>query len=379
MALVCILCTVTGLCGCSSTTIDFTGVSGTDIDYGDSTKYGTYYDQLNDFQKKLYVALLEPISKAEAKIELKNINAVDMKRDCFAVTTAIQYDHPEYFWFTGGYAYSGSKEPFAENADFTLEPTYYSYVTSFFSANSKQEKLEKEVAKVAKLAEEHSSDDHERIIFVHDYLIKNAKYDHDGLEEYYQTSHNPSCEYIFSAYGCLVEGDTVCSGYAKAFQLIMTKLGYECTYVTGDAGEAHGWNCMYLDGEGYYIDVTWDDPDYDKEIPYYEYALITSADLNKTHTVDMTFFETPVCNATTYNYYRYNGYFDEEYDFDTAKSILEKQSGNDAMYIRFGSVTELGKAYKDIVENGKYKSISGISGKSQFDYNETHCTLTFIK
>lgn len=362
----------------SSDTYDFSGVQAPEEDDRDSTSYTSYYGQLTDFQKSIYDALLASIGDADSTITISNVNIADFDKNCLTATTAIQYDHPEYFWYTGGYSYKTSRVLFEEQGEITFEPIYYDYASGFFDADGKLEKLQSAVSKVAELAKQHSSDDYERMIFVHDYLIENAIYDHDGLDEYYKTSHSPSSEYIFSAYGCLVNGKTVCSGYAKAFQLIMLELGYDCSYVTGDAGEAHGWNCVYLDGEGYYVDVTWDDPDLEKETSFYNYAFITSEALSRTHTVDMP-FEEPVCTATEYNYFLRRGYYSETYDFTTASAILSQQSNNSSAHIQFGSVEELGKAYTDIIENNKLGQIPGADSFTSYYYNEDHYTLTFLK
>ena len=344
-----------------------------------STSYRSYYNQLTSEQKKFYDAILPVIANAEKQVTFSNVNAntSDFKDDCFTATTAIQYDHPEYFWYTGGFSYSFSRMTFENNGTVVLEPIYYEYVSALYNSKSQHSELEKAVKNVASLARSHSSNDYERIMFVHDYLIENAIYDHDALKEYYKTSHNPSCEYIFSAYGCLVNKKTVCSGYAKAFQLILQELGYECSYVTGDAGEAHGWNCVYLDGEGYYVDVTWDDYDLEHETPMYNYAFITSNALSRTHTVDML-FPAPVCNATTYNYFRQNGYYCADYSFKSASEIMSKQANNEAVHIQFGSLNDWEEAYNELIRNGKAANINGIDNFQKITYNKDHYTLTFF-
>ncbi len=344
----------------------------------ESTKYETYYSQLTDYQKSIYNVLLPAIRNAEKKIKISDVDITAFKRDCLRVVTAIHYDHPEYFWFRGGYSFDYSRIRFRQNADIEFEPMYYDYATSFFNAEDKYNKLMSAVKNIADLAKAHSSDGYDQIVYVHDYLIENAIYDHDGLEEYYKTSHSPSCEYIFSAYGCLVDKKTVCSGYAKAFQLIMRELGYDCSYITGEAGEPHGWNCIYLDGEGYYVDITWDDPDYEKETPLYNYAFITSEALLRTHKLDLE-FETPVCNAKEYNYFVHEGFYDEEYDFKTASSILSAQADRSSAHIQFGSLSELGRAFNELIENNKFRQIPGVNNFKQYVYNEEHYTLTLIK
>ncbi len=358
----------------STSEVDFSAVEPPVVQTDDSTAYTTYYNQLTDYQKSIYDSLAETISKGGEKIVFNNVNINDFYDNCFTASVAFQYDHPEYFWFKGGYSSESSRESFKEIGKIVFEPEYYGYVTGFYDCDSKAKELDDAVNKVASLAKDHSNDDYERIIFVHDYLIKNAYYDHDALEEYFKSTRSPSCEYIFSAYGCLVNGKTVCSGYAKAFQLIMDRLGYDCIYVTGDAGEAHGWNCIFLEGEGYYIDITWDDYDLDSNAPAYNYCFITSEVLARTHTLD-TEYETPVCNATKYNYYLYREYYLEKYSFDAASEIFEKQSGNDTYHIQFASLEELGKAYEDLIEKGKLLDIDGVDKNSKYHYNEDHYTL----
>ncbi len=361
----------------SSPQQDFSDIGSQTPDSSGSS-LGSYYDQLTPFGKKLYESFIPTVSECDDEFTITNVNVEDFKGSIRNVAVALQYDHPEYFWFTGGLVYTIYKSPAEETGKIVIEPTYYDYAEGFFSAESQQEKLQKEIKRVAELAKNHSSDDYERMIFVHDYLIENARYDHDGLDEYYKTNHAPSCEYIFSAYGCLVNGDTVCSGYAKAYQLVMRELGYDCIYVVGDAGEAHGWNCVYIDGEGYYVDITWDDYDMDKEAPAYNYAFITENDLEKTHTID-TEFAPPTCNATDYNYFLYHGYYTDTYDFDTASEILSRQSDKKSMHIKFGSEAEMEKAYKDLVKSGKCREIPGLGDIEYTSKNKHHMTVTFFK
>ena len=343
----------------------------------ESTEFTTYYKQLDDFQKSLYNVTLEAVKACNTEVKITNIDVSAFQKSMSRVGKAVQYDHPEYFWFTGGFSYSYTE--FEDVGTVKLKPIYYSYVSGFFKTENKLEELQKEVARVAQLAKNHSSDDYERILFVHDYLIENAVYDHDALAEYYKADKSPSCEYIFAAYGCLVNGKTVCSGFAKAFQLIMHELGYDCTYVVGDAGEAHGWNCIYLNGEGYFIDVTWDNADFEQgEIPLYNYAFITSEMLEETHSIEMP-FEKPVCTATEYNYFNKNGYYLEKYDKNDLKEVLEKQKDGKAAYVRFATRSALGDAIDVISVSSAYKKYDGMEKVYRVTYNEKLHTLTFLK
>ena len=73
-----------------------------------------------------------------------------------------------------------------------------------------------------------------------------------------------NCTYCALTHGipnphiAIVNKKTVCAGYAKAFQLLLTKLNIPCYYIVGFAKEAHAWNIVKLDGY-YNVDLTWDD------------------------------------------------------------------------------------------------------------------------
>ena len=88
---------------------------------------------------------------------------------------------------------------------------------------------------------------YEKIKAVHDYLCGSVDY---VLDEYY--SH--------TAYGALVTKWAVCDGYALAFQRFMDVLGIPCRIALGTRdGEPHAWNLVFLDGQWYHLDATWDD------------------------------------------------------------------------------------------------------------------------
>ena len=95
---------------------------------------------------------------------------------------------------------------------------------------------------------------------VHDAVIETVEYDYT-LSDYIDTvdtAERMGPEY--TAYGALVEGSTVCYGYASAFKLLCDRLDLPCWSVGGTSeGVGHQWNIVCLDGENYIVDCTWDD------------------------------------------------------------------------------------------------------------------------
>lgn len=86
---------------------------------------------------------------------------------------------------------------------------------------------------------------------VNQYLCDAIVYDEDAADAY-------------TAYGALIDGRCVCSGYAAAFRLLAAEAGLESIVVTGilDGGLSHAWNKVKIDGEWQIVDVTNNDTDY---------------------------------------------------------------------------------------------------------------------
>lgn len=93
--------------------------------------------------------------------------------------------------------------------------------------------------------------DYEKIKYTHDFICQTITYDEATAVGYRESR---------SAYDGLVNGSTVCCGYALAFQKMMDTMQIPCRILCGDSPEGpHAWNVVYLDGQWYHIDTTWDD------------------------------------------------------------------------------------------------------------------------
>ncbi|MCK8462150.1 lipoprotein [Mycoplasma capricolum subsp. capricolum] len=94
----------------------------------------------------------------------------------------------------------------------------------------------------------------EKITKAYDWMTKEVKFDYNISNSYDNQS----------AYSALVNKSTVCTGYAKGFQMLMDELGISCTLITSDIsprdpnGVKHVWNLVEIDGEWYHLDTTSD-------------------------------------------------------------------------------------------------------------------------
>lgn len=126
-----------------------------------------------------------------------------------------------------------------------------------------REKLKEVISQIVKPG----MTDEEIELAINQYLCDTITYDEDALanaEEnnfmYVDESFNDS----FTAYGALINGKCVCSGYAAAFKLLSDSAGLESIVVTGilDGGLAHAWNKVKLDGDWQIVDATNNDMEY---------------------------------------------------------------------------------------------------------------------
>ena len=176
-----------------------------------------------------------------------------------------------------------------------------------------------------------TKDDYLVELYLHDALLSRCTYDQTATESAVQYPN------AYSAYGALVEGKAVCEGYAKAMQWLLTSSSIPTTVIRGyskDNQTAHMWNLVAINDEYYYLDPTWNDND---KHPQYTYFNITSADLQRTHTIDSGTTVIVDCDTEKDNYYHRNSTLISVYDRDTIADTIatQIQQGATAVHLRF--------------------------------------------
>ena len=82
---------------------------------------------------------------------------------------------------------------------------------------------------------------------------------HDRLAVHCEYDCSISKDNIYDMVGPLLNRFAVCEGYAKTYSYLLDQVGIRNYYISSDLLR-HGWNIVYIDGEKYHVDVTWDDP-----------------------------------------------------------------------------------------------------------------------
>lgn len=124
----------------------------------------------------------------------------------------------------------------------TLYTTFYTTVEEEQALDSLYRQLHAQTAGMT---------DYEKIRFMYHFICQEVSYDDATLTNLANER---------SAYDGLIEGKTVCCGYALAFQRFMEQENIPCYIICGDAPDGpHSWNVVCLDGQWYHLDATWDD------------------------------------------------------------------------------------------------------------------------
>lgn len=261
----------------------------------ESVSGGRYvYESLAEEDRKVYDQMLDAINSYEDEVTLSASNGQKLE-DIFE---CIKADHGELFW-VDSFRYTQYQRN-GETQKLSFSPNY---TMTKEQCDATQRRLDVRVQKYLDGIEKDASD-YEKVCYVYRSLIKKVNY-------------NVNAENNQNIISVFLNRETVCQGYASAMQYLMSLLDVPCVIVTGTAnGGPHAWNMVQLDGEWYYVDVTWGNSAYhdenENDVKYveYDYLNVTSEELFRTHHPRVN-FELPECTAIEYNYYVQSGkYFD---------------------------------------------------------------------
>ncbi|MBQ6230154.1 MAG: hypothetical protein IJJ74_03445 [Eubacterium sp.] len=156
------------------------------------------------------------------------------------------------------YRSSGNTETRKAKVTFSIKKNTTTHVYDYIKHGTAIPEDDKEalvlynkIVEIAESCTKGGMTDYMKELRLHDYLLSNCVY---GLG-------SPEDENEFRAYGAIVDGVAVCSGYAEAMALLLTYVGIDCKVVVGTSkNENHAWNLVKINANWYHLDPTWDDP-----------------------------------------------------------------------------------------------------------------------
>ncbi len=94
--------------------------------------------------------------------------------------------------------------------------------------------------------------DYQKIRAIYDYLCENIVYD-------YVNVGNTEYKLQYTAYAALIQGTSVCQGYANLFYRMVLEEDIDTRVIPGTgSGGGHAWNIVELNDLYYNVDATWD-------------------------------------------------------------------------------------------------------------------------
>lgn len=212
---------------------DSAGNIGSELSF--DAEFYPYYAMLETDMQALYSQIYaNAMDMVQSFAPVAEVNVNQLK----TVFEAVYNDHPELFWLETGYYCKYLRD--GRCVEITLK--YNETAENLEQTRGEFEGRAEEILAGARAL----GSETEKEQYVHDRLMQSVEY----------VINAPMNQ---SAYSALVKGQSVCAGYARAFQYLMQQLGIPCYYCTGFAGEDHAWNIIKLGGGYHNVDVTWDD------------------------------------------------------------------------------------------------------------------------
>ena len=266
------------------------------------------YQQISGETQAVYDQIVEGIQEQEERFAVSTRDAKVLEQ-AFAAVLA---DYGEFFWVSGYKYHTYTMDD--EVMYLVAEPCYT------MDVNERKEVQQQVDAAIEQWLGDISATatDYDKSKYVFESLIQRVDYDETAEDN----------QNILSVF---LHGKTVCQGYAEAAEVLLHRLGIQSVVVTGTAnGEPHAWNLVRLDGEYYYMDVTWGNSSYftaedseEKKTVNYYYLNMTTRDISVTHEPD-GLLPVPECTAVSDNYYVHEGRYFDKWDADAIGTLFEK-------------------------------------------------------
>lgn len=241
-----------------------------------------YYNQLNKEQQKVYYAMKEGLLKMQESFPVWKLT----NRELSDIYFMVRMDCPEIF-----YSVKFSYRYYPDSTAVELVPEY---LFTKDKIKEHRQAMESRVKKLARQAE--SLDEKGKQLFIHDFIVKNVKY--DKLKK----------EYSHEIIGALGNSVAVCEGIAKAVKILCDALGIWCIVALSEANPdkgikyRHAWNVVRINGSYYHMDATFDNTLSKDEVIRYDYMNLSDKQIFRDH--EPVIWKVPECPDNDHCYYR---------------------------------------------------------------------------
>lgn len=317
-------------------------------------------------EQLLYQEILRSLQNRETETELSTLNQ-DLLEPVFRSVLA---DHPEIFYVDGytstSYRLGSMLKKITFSGDYTMEEA---------EIVRRRGLLEAAIGQWLSHMPEES--DYEKVKYLYEYLISHTEYE-------------LGCDDSQNICSVLLNGRSVCQGYAKAFQLLCQRAQIPALLVTGKVnGQGHAWNLVQVDGQWYYVDPTWGDASYrQEETGYpqsaypavnYDYFCVTTEQITRTHSIEDG-QGLPECTAVEAQYYRHEGLYLETADLGKIGEIFKRATQENAETVTFQCADDdvYAEVYRLLIEQQRvFDYLPAADGRAAYADSPNQRTLSF--
>lgn len=305
-----------------------------------------------------YDAISAGVEATLTEINLSNGTDTLSAEELATVMDAYRRDRADHFWLGNAYEVAS-----VEGKVVSMKPSYLFVGDELTAARAEVEFATSEI--IFSVKSEWS--DFEKLVYLHDTLAARIEYA-EG-----ENAHN--------LFGAIVNGKSVCEGYAEALQYLLHMLNIRAFLAIGTSTDpiantpvGHEWSYVQIDGKWCHVDLTWDDQG---EQLYHAYLGLTDTEIARDHELSLTAYALPTCDSDANNYFVKNGTaMNAPYDVDAIASVLVSGRKSGSFYV---SDTE---SFVEFVDSNIYEIAQkcGITGEFTRSFalmgNEVKLSLT---
>lgn len=261
--------------------------------------------------------LIEGFASCPSYVDISAFKIPSNTANWNAIKSYIWYETPELFHVQAlGYSTRGGY--------FSSIGANYYYTAAQYSTMY-QEFLNGADKLLSGIKDNNNLDDVEKALLLHDRIAVWCEYSNGSIPQE-----------SFNAYGVFAKQDAVCMGYTLAYDYLLRQVGIDSYYCSSNLLN-HAWNIVIIDGNKYHVDVTWDDPTYDRSgrVRHVNFLRsstgISSTGHNSNGTID---YDTSPASTTYDSYFWQNSdtafqlVGDDIYYIDGTTKALNKISNN---------------------------------------------------
>lgn len=326
-----------------------------------------YYNHLDEQGKEAYLTLYQGFIDYN-----ESITVPESDYEIGDLFISVLYDNPDIFWVDIKYEYVINSDSIEFSPKFRLSEE---------DVESMNKKMDRKIDEIMSVVDSLDTE-YDKELYIHNYITQNTEYVESTIDKLGDT-----------AYSVLVDGYSICEGYARATQILLDEAGISNYLVIGEAEyegvlEPHMWNIVTIDGKNYHLDVTWNDLDDDLGTSYFYFNVndnfISSDHINikpsdnNCYSSDANYFVVDGSEIGSFN--GFNSHIE--------RSVKKLNSGSNSISFYFKNREDYDKAVNDLNDNDVFfdyvnKTVKKCKRKilsDSVDYFliEEHCYLCLV-